>query len=120
MQQPGGDQVAVEPVEGVADDGQFEMPGFRVEGLGVRRDRADVPGAQLVGLGLYHLREVGIWRLVPAVVSGLSHGERGEGVAGEFLAVGGQGDGFVRGGAQERGAGGVFELADLAGEDGVP
>ena len=47
MQQPGGDQVAVEPVEGVADDGQFEVPGFRVEGLGVRRDRADVPGAPL-------------------------------------------------------------------------
>jgi hypothetical protein len=31
VQQPGGDQVAVEPVEGVADDGQLEVPGFRVE-----------------------------------------------------------------------------------------
>ncbi|HLK76775.1 MAG TPA: hypothetical protein VKU77_24420 [Streptosporangiaceae bacterium] len=50
MQQPGGDQVAVEAVEGAADDGQFEVPGFRVEGLGVRCDRADVPGAQLVAL----------------------------------------------------------------------
>ena len=46
-------------MEGAADDGQLEAPGFRVEGLGVRRDRADVPGAQLVGLGLDHLREVG-------------------------------------------------------------
>ena len=45
--------------------------------------------------------------------------ERGEGVAGEFLAAGGQGDGSVRGCAQERDAGGVFELADLAGESGV-
>ena len=35
------------------------MPGFRVEGLGVRNDRADVPGAQLAGLGLDQLREVG-------------------------------------------------------------
>ena len=59
MQQPGGNQFAVEPVEGAADDGQFEVPGFRVEGLGVRRDRADVPGAQLVRLGLDHLHEVG-------------------------------------------------------------
>jgi hypothetical protein len=65
-------------------------------------------------------RGCGIRRLVPAVVSGLSHGERGESVAGEVLAVGGQGDGPVGAGAQERGAGGVFELADLAGEDGVP
>jgi len=58
-EEPPGDLVTAEPVEGVADDGQFEVPGFRVEGLGVRRDRADVPGAQLVGLGLDHLREVG-------------------------------------------------------------
>jgi hypothetical protein len=35
-------------------------------------------------------------------------------VAGEALAAGGQGDRPVRAGAQQRGAGGVFELADLA------
>ena len=57
---------------------------------------------------------------MPGVVSGLSNGERGEGVAGEFLAAGAQGDGSVRGGAQERDAGGAFELADLVGGDGVP
>jgi hypothetical protein len=37
-----------------------------------------------------------------------------------LLAVGGQGDLPVRSGAQERGADGGLELADLAGEDGVP
>jgi len=40
--------------------------------------------------------------------------ESGLGVAGEFPAVGGQDDDSVRAGAQERSAGGVFELADLA------
>lgn len=45
--------------------------------------------------------------------------EDGLDVAGEFLAVGGQGDGSVRAGAQERGAGGVFELADLAVQGGA-
>jgi len=38
---------------------------------------------------------------------------------GELLAVGGQGDHPVRAGAQQRGAGGVFELADLAVHRGV-
>jgi hypothetical protein len=38
---------------------------------------------------------------------------RHAGVAGELPAIGGQGD-PVRAGAQERGAGGVFEQADLA------
>ncbi len=41
-------------------------------------------------------------------------------LAGELLAVGCQGDCPVRGAAQERGAGDGFELADLAGQDGVP
>jgi hypothetical protein len=41
-------------------------------------------------------------------------------VAGELLAVGAQGDCPVRAGAQERDAGDGFELADLAGQDGVP
>jgi hypothetical protein len=49
--EPGGDQVAVGPVEGAADDGKLEVPGFSVEGLGVRHDWADVPGTGLGGLG---------------------------------------------------------------------
>ena len=57
MQQPGGDQFAVEPVEGAADDGQLEVPGCGGEGLGVRRDRAYVPSPQIVDLGLDHLHE---------------------------------------------------------------
>jgi hypothetical protein len=54
------------------------------------------------------------------VPGGGQHVERRGDVAGELLAVDGQGDRPVRAGAQQRGAGGVFELADLAGEDGVP
>jgi hypothetical protein len=41
-EEPPGDLVTAEPVEGVADDGQFEVARGRVEGLRVRRDRADV------------------------------------------------------------------------------
>jgi hypothetical protein len=41
-------------------------------------------------------------------------------VAGESLSVGGQREPPVWPGAQERGADGGLELADLAGEDGVP
>jgi Winged helix DNA-binding domain len=41
-------------------------------------------------------------------------------VAGELPAADGQGDCPVRAGAQEREAGDGFELADLAGQDGVP
>jgi hypothetical protein len=48
------------------------------------------------------------------------HVEHGDEVTGELLAVGGQGDQLVRAGAQQRGAGDGFELADLAGQDGVP
>jgi hypothetical protein len=48
------------------------------------------------------------------------HVEHQGDVAGELLAVEGQRDRPVRAGAQQRGTGGVFELADLAGEDGVP
>ena len=40
-------------------------------------------------------------------------------VAGELLAVGGQGDDPVRACAQQRGAGGVFELVDLAVQGGA-
>jgi hypothetical protein len=47
------------------------------------------------------------------------HVEYRDDVAGELLAVDGQGDCPVRGGAQERDAGDVFKLADLAGQGGV-
>lgn len=46
--------------------------------------------------------------------------EDGTDVACELLAVGGQDNHPVRSGSQERGDGDGFELADLAGEDGVP
>jgi hypothetical protein len=45
--------------------------------------------------------------------------KHGADVAGELLAVGGQGDHPVRAGAQQRGAGGVLELADLAVQGGA-
>jgi hypothetical protein len=48
------------------------------------------------------------------------HVEHRGDVAGESLAAGGQGDRPVRAGAQQGGAGGGLELADLAGEDGAP
>lgn len=46
--------------------------------------------------------------------------EDGAGVAGELLAGGAQDDCPVRAGAQERDPGDGFELADLAGQVGVP
>jgi hypothetical protein len=52
------------------------------------------------------------------VLGGGQHVEHQGDVAGELLAVEGQGDGPVRAGAQQRGAGGVFELADLAVQGG--
>jgi hypothetical protein len=54
------------------------------------------------------------------VLGGGQHVERRGDVAGELLAVDGQGDRPVWAGAQQRGAGGGFELADLTSEDGVP
>lgn len=56
---PASDQIAVEPVERVTDDGQFEVPGLRVKGLGVRHDRPDIRRTLGGGLGpdyLYHVR----------------------------------------------------------------
>ena len=55
-----------------------------------------------------------------SVPGGGQHVEHRGDVAGELLAVGGQGDRAVWASAQQRGAGGGFELADLAGEDGGP
>ena len=56
------------------------------------------------------------WRLAPGLRECV---EDGAGVAGELLAIGGQGDQSVWSGGQERGAGDFFELADLAGQGGV-
>jgi hypothetical protein len=49
----------------------------------------------------------------------VQHVEYRRDVAGELLAVGGQGERPVFCGVHEFGAGEVFELADLAGQDGV-
>jgi hypothetical protein len=58
VEYPAGNQVALQPVEGVADDGQFEIVRWCIERLGAGHDGSKIPHAGVGRLGTNRLDHV--------------------------------------------------------------